>query len=202
MDNQWTILGPSKKVGGGKKKRRYVSCKCSCGTIKDVVYQHITSGKSKSCGCIRDALSLQRIKELNNIKHPMGQGNRCGPGGRNNWKGSKNNLISGSYLCDIKCRSKKRGYEFDIDIDYIEELLIQQKFRCALSGISIQVEFVGKSCKDGIIASLDRIDSTKGYIRGNVQWVHKDINWMKQEFAQERFIELCKAVANNNELQI
>jgi len=47
-------------------------------------------------------------------------------------------------------------------------------------------------------ASLDRIDSSKGYIEGNVQWVHRKINMMKQSYTQEEFIELCQAVVRNN----
>lgn len=44
-------------------------------------------------------------------------------------------------------------------------------------------------------ASLDRIDSSRGYVEGNVQWVHKDVNFMKQALSQERFVELCTLVA-------
>ena len=49
-------------------------------------------------------------------------------------------------------------------------------------------------------ASLDRIDSNKGYTKDNVQFVHKDINWMKQDFEQNKFIEYCKKVANKHEI--
>ena len=48
-------------------------------------------------------------------------------------------------------------------------------------------------------ASVDRIDSTKGYLKGNVQWVHKSINQMKSNRTDEEFIALCKAVALYNE---
>jgi len=45
-------------------------------------------------------------------------------------------------------------------------------------------------------ASLDRIDSSKGYVKDNVQWVHKDINRMKWNFPQDKFVKLCSFVAN------
>ena len=48
---------------------------------------------------------------------------------------------------------------------------------------------------NAVSASLDRIDNTKGYVAGNVQWLHKDINWMKGRFTQPRFLALCRAVA-------
>jgi hypothetical protein len=47
-------------------------------------------------------------------------------------------------------------------------------------------------------ASLDRIDSDKGYAEDNVQWVHKKINSMKQTMRDELFIEMCKRVAAHN----
>ena len=44
--------------------------------------------------------------------------------------------------------------------------------------------------------SLDRIDSNNGYVEGNVQWVHKDVNMMKKDYNQEYFINICKLITN------
>lgn len=46
-------------------------------------------------------------------------------------------------------------------------------------------------------ASLDRIDSNMDYQEENVQWLHKDINMMKQQFDQDYFIQMCCAVADH-----
>ena len=76
------------------------------------------------------------------------------------------------------------------------DLFIKQNKKCALSGLDIEFS---RKLKDGTTtASLDRIDSSKGYIQNNVQWVHKDINRIKQNLDQEKFIELCKMVAKEN----
>ena len=45
-------------------------------------------------------------------------------------------------------------------------------------------------------ASIDRIDSQFGYIKGNVQLVHKMVNMCKQQYEQEDFLRMCEAVAN------
>lgn len=106
--------------------------------------------------------------------------------------------IPNRMFTQIKRSAKRRGIEFDLDKDYIWELLIKQEFTCALSGQ--QIKFV-KKLKNGdldferITGSLDRIDSSKGYIRGNVQWVHKMINQMKWHFQEEEFIGMCELVA-------
>ena len=44
-------------------------------------------------------------------------------------------------------------------------------------------------------ASIDRIDSSAGYVAGNIQFVHKHINKMKNNLDEQCFIEMCKLVA-------
>lgn len=58
--------------------------------------------------------------------------------------------------------------------------------KCALTGWDI-------SFKDRT-ASPDRIDSSKGYVEGNVQWVHKDANVCKNLFDMDYFLTLCHAI--------
>lgn len=42
--------------------------------------------------------------------------------------------------------------------------------------------------------SLDRIDSSKGYIKGNVCFCQKKVNTMKNNASVEELIEFCKDV--------
>jgi len=46
-------------------------------------------------------------------------------------------------------------------------------------------------------AYLDRTDSSKGYVEGNVQLVHKDVNISKNKYELQYFINLCKDVSKN-----
>ena len=54
--------------------------------------------------------------------------------------------------------------------------------------------------KPGLYANIaaERKRISEGYLKGNVQLVHKDINFMKQQFDQDYFINMCKAVAEVN----
>lgn len=45
-------------------------------------------------------------------------------------------------------------------------------------------------------ASLDRIDSGQGYTNSNIQWVHSMVNMCKNKYPQDKFIEMCRAVAD------
>jgi hypothetical protein len=116
-------------------------------------------------------------------------------GSRNHsWSGSKDGKVCGSRFYKIKEQALKRNKQFDLDIEYLAWLLAEQDYKCKYTGITL----TSCSAEQGSTASLDRIDSSKGYVEGNVQWVHKDINKMKLDFSEERFIELCKAVAKRN----
>jgi hypothetical protein len=43
----------------GQKKKK-VLCKCDCGNIKSILYEHIKSGNIKSCGCLKKELLIKR----------------------------------------------------------------------------------------------------------------------------------------------
>lgn len=95
--------------------------------------------------------------------------------------------------------AKKRKYKVTISIEDAWRVLEAQNFKCVLTGLSIDHRYfvIGDEINYPT-ASLDRIDSSKGYIKGNVQWVHKVINQMKWNNSQENFIQYCKLVAKKN----
>ena len=100
------------------------------------------------------------------------------------------------YLNRIIDGAKSRNLIVSITLEDIGDLLEKQEYKCALTGWPIQVS--DKTYRGVATASLDRINSEIGYTKKNIQWVHKDVNRMKQYFSQNRFIEVCKAVCKNN----
>lgn len=115
--------------------------------------------------------------------------------------------IPGPFWQSVVNGAKRRKIEFNLTIEDAWDLFIRQDRKCALSGIKIKFEryaFVRESGKSrwnqNQTASLDRIDSTLGYIKGNVQWVHKDINLMKSDLNQEQFIKYCRLIASHYEI--
>lgn len=69
-----------------------------------------------------------------------------------------------------------------------------QERRCALTDIELVMP---ERFGDARTASLDRIDSSGSYRIGNVQWVHKDVNRMKNDFDQDYFVKMCRLVAKS-----
>lgn len=100
--------------------------------------------------------------------------------------------LASQVLYTSRSNAKKRNLKHNLSKEYIWQLFINQNKRCALS--NIELVLINNS---GSTASLDRIDNTKGYIEGNVQWVHTNINRMKSDFKQDEFVALCKQVASN-----
>lgn len=108
--------------------------------------------------------------------------------------------LSGSYWATVisNARNRRMGeIPVEITIQYASNLLDMQDHKCALTGITIQGARLWKDRKIQT-ASLDRIDSNRGYLEDNVQWVHKDVNNMKGNFDQDYFIQLCKLIAKEN----
>lgn len=94
----------------------------------------------------------------------------------------------------IKDRCRKKGIDLDITPDYLYELFVEQKGKCGLSGVDISF---GKRRKDLSTASPDRINSNLGYIKGNIMWVHKHVNTMKNTKSIEELVQWCKLIVDN-----
>jgi hypothetical protein len=152
------------------KRPTWWECECDCGNT--VLVNGSKLRKAKSCGC-------------------YGETGNNSP----NWTGYKD--IDGKYWKNIQAGAKSRGHVFEIDLAYVWDIYIKQNGRCALSGLPIQFAYKNGH-RQQRTASIDRIDSSKGYVKGNIQWLLLDINFMKQKFSSEHFIRLCKKVASNN----
>jgi hypothetical protein len=149
-----------------------ILCKCECGNVNKVSCWTLEIGKSK--GCLE--CNNPRPKE----KNPS-------------WRGFEN--ISGKYFGRISRFAIKRDIPFDISIEYMNLVLVQQEFKCNLSKLPIYFSSSKKNNYEAT-ASIDRIDSDKGYVVDNIQWIHKDINLMKNHFDQNYFFEICEKITN------
>ncbi len=152
-------------------------CLCDCGKTVTRSMSNLVDKAypSNNCGCVPVNIKKGIASKL--------------------WKGHGG--ISRSVMCQIESSAKNRGIPFDLDKEYLWELFLSQHGRCSLSGIDIKFSSSAKLRLE-TTASLDRIDSNVGYIRGNVQWTHKWINLMKNDLEMEEFIDFCRAVAKHN----
>lgn len=92
----------------------------------------------------------------------------------------KNRLLNAA-----RARARKYGYEFDLTVDDI----IMPKY-CPLLGIEMFVTESRKGKKHSSF-SLDRIDSSKGYVKGNVWVISMMANSMKSDSNYEDFKKMA-----------
>lgn len=161
---------------GRRGKSAIWECKCDCGTVKNLLAKTLCCGRTNSCGCVaKNKLSTEY------------------------WNYSGYKELSGHHFYTIRIGAETRGLEFNISKEYIYNLFIAQGGKCALSGVDITLKRAKtKSDKTSRTASLDRIDSSKGYTEDNVQWVHITINQMKWDLSQSGFINWCHIIADMN----
>lgn len=146
-------------------------CICSCGnTVYLRTWQLKVEGRDKCSAC---------NKKLNSNHHLY---TGCG-------------LVSGNLMSKWKAEAKRRQLDFQIDATYLWSLFQSQGGKCAITGIDITLPTVSNGPKT---ASIDRIDSTQGYIQGNLQWVHTRINFMKASMTTQEFLHWCRLAASAN----
>lgn len=94
--------------------------------------------------------------------------------------------------------AKKRFKDFDLDLEYLKELWESQNGVCPYTKIKLILpEYKNPVGDPRIRASLDRIDPSKGYIKGNVQFISTSINYMKGELSNEDTISFLQTIVAN-----
>lgn len=98
--------------------------------------------------------------------------------------------MPGRIMSRIKGSAQARTHtkgSINFTAKYIYELFHSQNCKCKFTNMPL----------DWSTASLDRIDSARGYEMGNVQWVHKKVNLMKLDMTDTEFVNWCKLIVGN-----
>jgi hypothetical protein len=144
--------------------------KCDCGREKELNASAAKANLTTSCGCVRQRTARK-----------LGHG-----------------LLSHRWFKKLQKSARERNYEINLDMEYLWNLFLEQDEKCAISGVSLTI-YPDSNKERLMTASLDRIDSNVGYIKGNVQWVHKRINRMKNVLSIEELKFWCIAILKNCE---
>jgi hypothetical protein len=96
-------------------------------------------------------------------------------------------------VCSARQRAKNKGLAFDIDHDYIRSIVPSH---CPIFGIPLEWSLQ----REGAVLvlpnspSLDRIDPTKGYVKGNVWIISHRANTIKSDASHEELKLVTEAV--------
>lgn len=112
------------------------------------------------------------------------------------WKGC--GALSASEFARIRNNAIIRNHKFELSIEDVWNLYIKQDKKCNYTGLELNwnIGSGNSSINEPGNASLDQIVSGKGYIKGNIQILHKDINKMKHDLTQEEFFEYVNLLCN------
>lgn len=96
-------------------------------------------------------------------------------------------------------KTQRRCYkENNLDVQYIKELWEKQSGRCAISNIPLNL----KGTDYNTNASIDRICSDFGYLKGNIQIVSTAINLAKCASSNESALKLMKLIIEHANFSI
>jgi len=165
-----------KYLGKNKYKSREWLCKCKCGNER-IFRTSMLSGN----GVVKATQCKECYKQSVELKNRV------------------YNYIPNRFWYKLLNVSKRRKKEINITKKYLYNIYEQQNKKCALTGVDLYFTDLRTNYNRYTNASLDRIDNSKGYIKGNLQWLEKRVNMMKQQYSQDEFIEVCKMVTKNNE---
>lgn len=193
-----------------KNNRNCYKCQCNCGNIIKKTSQELFYEMNTQCVCTIKNKDIQNIindyKNYTTLKE-LGKKYNLSPKKIHkiltvnkikirDGASKKEYNIPGRLWRQCIYGAQQRNLDFSITKEYISSLLISQNYKCALSGVKIKFPIRGEK-RSAITASLDRIDSSKGYIVGNVQWVHKRVNIMKMNMTDDIFIDWCEKIVNH-----
>jgi len=153
---------------GQRNNHTFWKLQCKCGEVVSRAIQSVKTNKYNACPNCR-----------------KGSGSHA-------WKGFQK--IPKDVFNTIRHGAKAKDLPFEVSIEYLWKLYESQHGKCALTGwpIDFNASYKDKCSKT---ASLDRIDSSRGYVKGNLQWVHRDVNKLKKNIPNNTFISICQAVA-------
>tara|TARA_B100001093_G_scaffold519955_1_gene611684 strand:+ start:1222 stop:1617 length:396 start_codon:yes stop_codon:yes gene_type:complete len=97
--------------------------------------------------------------------------------------------------CLGRAACRDEPWPIEVDVWYVYQIGVKQNWKCAIKGVPL--EFVnngkywrGKKCNREVM-TIDRIDSTKGYVKGNVQLLCCEANVWKADFSHDQLMQYC-----------
>jgi YHS domain-containing protein len=103
------------------------------------------------------------------------------------------------HLISARKRVSSKGRECNITLQELKKLWETQGGRCPYTGWELDnpetTNYLDSYQLHPRRASLDRIDSSLGYVPGNIQFVSVIANYAKRDFKEEKLLEFCRAVA-------
>lgn len=174
---------------------RRVKCKCDCGNEKECDLYDLKRSRIIACGCARNS---PKARELARIRaYDLQKKGILNKGG--DYRTDKYTCFKYMLKC-IKKNRKQINKICNISLEDLEEVWKKQKGLCAYTKLQLVLTTHTdrrKSIPKWKLASVDRIDSSKGYEKDNIQFVSRTINYAKHDMKHEDMIKFLNFVKND-----
>lgn len=157
----------------GYKCRKWLF-RCDCGKEKIITPSNVFRGSIKSCGCKKKEINLEKINNYYKLKYNTPVENRLFSNYAYYWKPNR---------------------EFSLTKDEFIELVNSNCYYCNRPPFTVRYNKTKSVSKK--LNGIDRIDSSLGYVKGNVVPCCIDCNRAKMDNSKEYFLEWVKIVYNN-----
>jgi hypothetical protein len=167
----WIVLENNLYKSFRTQTHRACRVRCRCGTEAVRTYGELRCGRSPSCGCKSRQRSVETV-----------------------WK-------------DLYAKIKNRGWDFHLTLP---QLKLISELHCSYCGkepsnlyrVRYKIDGVYKrGCVPSMeirYSGMDRIDSTKGYVHGNVVPCCGECNGMKSRLPVDEFLALIERIRSHN----
>lgn len=190
------------------------NCRCECGTTRTVTGADLRKGDSRCCGCVSSELAgtkadftgkafgkwtvvsratrsisgarwnckcecgTERVVSASSLRKKQSASCGC--------RQKKGNGVVGlnNYIAHITYRAKSHGLDLSLTR---EEIMTLSQRNCEYCGLQPSTT-IGKGHAQFIYNGIDRVDSTKGYVKGNVIAACKWCNRFKNKLAVSDFL--------------
>lgn len=148
-------------------------CLCDCGNARIVQGSHLRSGSTKSCGCLKREM-------LPSTKY-----------------------LAGSHfvLKTYKKSAISRKLEWTISDEEAAICFHSNCYYCGIRPSSVITPPDRTVSVDYAYNGIDRLDSSKGYIAGNVVACCTRCNYSKRNYSVAEFLDMARAVAEQHPIK-
>jgi hypothetical protein len=92
--------------------------------------------------------------------------------------------------CKSICKNKEGNKnDFDLDVEYLQQLYQEQKGLCYISKIQMSLKV-----HSDFNISIERIDETDGYVKGNIKFICIEFQNGQQQWTPTKFHDFCKKI--------
>jgi len=155
----------------GKHNRRHFKFKCDCGNYTTISAEAVTSGNTKSCGCL--SMEVKKSKLL------------------------PNNLgVIRQIILGYKRHAKGRRFNWELSEPEVISIINKPCYYCGIEPSNIKIT---KNCKQGFkYSGIDRVNSNFGYFIGNCVPCCNQCNQAKMAMKSDDFMSWVKRVYEYN----